>query len=347
MKRPQPQFWKWSLRVAVAALLIAGVFSLFSLESLGEVLSRCRVVPLLHALALFFCACVSVGLAWQVLLRPWGYKLGLLPAIRLSMLGFFFNNLVPSGVTGEFYRVFAIGRMGVDRVAAVTSVFIERWSAFLALILATAFSILGAWPILRGVQVGSTLGRFYEPLASVRLDWLLLIFLGLLSAGFLGTSIWLIHSVKSGCPQKWERYRLGISVPEFVQGLGRYRHCVWEFLLATCINLASPLLEGLAFSSIADALGLELSPALFLVFTPLFRALNHLPITINAVGTQEVASVVFWQPLGALPEQAVAISLLIHALKITISLLGGPLYFCGREYRLERALEESDDAFGG
>jgi len=54
------------------------------------------------------------------------------------------------------------------------------------------------------------------------------------------------------------------------------------------------------------------------------------------VGTQELASIVFWNPLGATPDQAVAISLLIHALKISVSALGAPLYLVGGRYRVER-----------
>ncbi|MBQ7569075.1 flippase-like domain-containing protein [bacterium] len=318
----------------MAVLLIAGVAALVSLDNVWQLLISCRLQPLLHAFLLFFLACTSVGWAWQILLRPCGYKLDMLPAMRLSLLGFFFNNLVPSGVTGEVYRVYAISQMGLPKVHAAASVFVERWSAFLALILATGVSGWAGWPWLQGVKVGSALGQFYQPLEQARLDYMLLAFLILLVVGFLGISLWLWWAAGHS-PQAWERYRLGISVPELVNGIAAYFRCPRYFLLATLINLASPLLEGLAFSSIADALGMELSPTLFLVFTPIFRILHHLPITINALGTQEVASVIFWQPLGAAPEQAVAISVLIHVLKISISLLGGPLYFIGQDYRVQ------------
>ncbi len=343
MRWPKPQFWRWVLRLLVAVLLVIGVLTLVSTDSLGEVLSRCRLVPLLHAVVLFFCACTSVGWAWQVLLYPWGYRLGMLPAMRLSLLGFFFNNMVPAGVTGEVYRVFAIERMGVKRVHAVASVFVERWSAFLALIIATAASIVCGWDWLHGVEVGSSLGQFYAPLSKLRLDYLMVLFLLLLTLGFVGISLWLFWAAKHR-PRAWDRYRFEVSLNSLVQAISHYRQYGWHFLAATAINLASPLLEGLAFSSIADALGMELSPVLFLVFTPIFRAINHLPITFNAVGTQEVASVIFWQPLGALPEQAVAISVMIHALKIAVSLLGGPLYFVGRDYRVGGAADDSDTA---
>lgn len=339
----RPQFWRWFLRLLVAVCLVAGVTALINLQDLGRLLASCRLKPLAHACVLFFCACISVGLAWQLLLRPFGYRLRLLPALRLSLLGFFFNNMVPSGVTGEVYRVVAITRMGVERVPALASVFVERWSAFLALILATATSLACGWSWIRGIKVGSTLGQFYAPLAELRLDYALLVFLGILVLGFIATTAGILWASRRDT-DSLGRFRLGMTAAEFVQGVGVYRRYPGLFAASTLINLASPLLEGLAFSSVADALGLELSPMLFLVFTPIFRALNHLPITVNAVGTQEIASVIFWQPLGAKPEEAVAISVLIHALKMAVSLVGGPLYFGsdgGKIPRIEAAGAES------
>lgn len=323
----RPLFWRWAVRLLVAGCLVAGVIALINLQDLGRLLFSCRLKPLGHAFALFFCACISVGLAWQWLLRPFGYRLRLLPALRLSLLGFFFNNMVPSGVTGEIYRVVAITRMGVARVPALASVIVERWSAFLALILATSVSLVCGWPWLQGVKVGSTLGQLYAPLAEVRLDYMLLVFLALLVLGFVITTVGIFWASRRDT-RRWERFRLGLSAAELLQGISVYWRYPGLFAAATLVNLASPFLEGLAFSSVADALGLQLSPVLFLVFTPIFRTLNHLPITVNAVGTQEVASVVFWQPFGAKPEEAVAISVLIHALKMAVSLVGGPLYFC-------------------
>lgn len=323
------RFFQIFMRLIVATILISIVATLINMGELEKILKSCRLIPLLHALFLFFFACISVGFSWMLLLRPCGYKISLLQAMRLSLLGFFFNSFVPSGVTGDVYRVFASEGMGVDRVSAVVSVFVERWSAFLALILATALSIAFAWPWLHGVYIGSSLGRFYAPLANIRLDTALLLFLILLILGFIGSSGWMIWASKCG-NFKFEKYRFGISLKEFVDGVTALFSHKYLFLGATIINLSSPLLEGLAFSSVADSLGMDLSPLLFLVFTPIFRVLHHLPITVGAMGTQEIASVVFWQPLGALPEQAIAISIVIHVLKVAVGIAGGPLYFIGQ-----------------
>lgn len=336
MSGPAPSTRRWLLRLALGLALLVLVLVQVQVDvgNLAALLARCRIAPLLEAFGLFLGAALAGSLAWRIVLIPLGYRLHLGQAARLSLVGFFLNNLVPSGLGGDVYRVFALAGMGVPRVHAAASVLVERWSAFLALLVATALSLAAAFPLLRGIEVGSVLGRFWAPLGHLRLDWMVGGFLVALGLAFvLSTALALAAARRGG--GALERLSLGAPSAAFLASLQVYRRNPRVFLLATAVNLSSPFLEGLAFSSIAAALGLDLSPLLFLAFTPMFRVLNHLPLSVNAVGTQELASVVFWQPLGATADEAVAISLLIHALKVSVSLLGGPLYLVGRPYRVE------------
>lgn len=335
MRPSRPSPWRWLARLALGAVLLTWALSLVELEDLGGLLVRCRPLPLAEAFVLFLGAALASSLAWQVLLIPLGFRLHLGQAVRLSMIGFFLNNLIPSGLGGDVYRVFALSGFGVPRVQAAASVVVERWSAFLALLVATGLSYAAAFPLLRGAEAPDFLQSLWPPLAHLRLDWLMGLFLLALALAFAGSTCLALSAGRSGAPLL-ERFSLGVPTAGFLAVLQQYRRHPATFLAASAINLASPLLEGLAFSSIADALGLELSPLLFLAFTPIFRVLNHLPVSVNAVGTQELASIVFWNPLGATPDQAVAISLLIHALKISVSALGAPLYLVGNRYQVER-----------
>lgn len=318
--------------------LLGGVLTLVNLDNLGTLLKQCRFGPLFHAFLLFLGGTLSSSIAWQILLVPLGYRIRLWQSLRLSLVGFFLNNLVPSGVGGDVFRIWAAGTMGVNRVHAAASVFVERWSAFLALFTATFVSYVLAFPLLHGVEVGSVLGRFWAPLARIRLDMLMGGFLVFMGLAFIASTSLALYLGSRRSP--WvERFSFGVPAQEFFEAVSVYRRHCGLFLVAATVNWASPLLEGLAFSSIADALGLNLSPLLFLAFTPIFRVLNHLPVSVNAVGTQEIASLVFWQPLGAQPDEAVAISILIHALKVSVSMVGAPFYFVGRGYRVESLVE--------
>lgn len=319
--------WRWALRLAVGLAILAWALQQVDLGDLGTLLRGCRLVPLAHAFLLFLAAAVTGSVAWRMLLIPLGYELHLAQAVRLSLIGFFINNVVPTGLGGDVYRAVALSKMGVPRVDAAASVVVERWSAFLALLVATFLSYAMALPLLRTATTGTHLGG---PFAHLRLDMLMGVFLLALTVAFVGSTVLAVRA-----PEGWaRRMSLGAPVAAFLQSVRVYRRHPGVFLAAAAVNLGSPLLEGLAFSSIADALGLQLSPLLFLAFTPMFRVLNHLPVSVNAVGTQEVASIVFWNPLGATMDQALAISLLIHALKISVSALGAPLYLVGSHYQV-------------
>lgn len=320
--------WRWAFRLTVGLAILYWALQQVEPGELRSLLAGCRPVPLAHAFLLFFAAAVTGSIAWRMLLLPLGYELHLAQAVRLSLIGFFLNNLVPSGLGGDVYRAVALSGMGVPRVISAASVVVERWSAFLALLVATYLSYALALPLLRTATTGGHLGGFF---ADLRLDMVMGLFLVALTAAFAGTT-WLALRA----PEGWaRRFSLGAPAEDFLETVRVFRRRPRVFLAAAAVNLGSPLLEGLAFSSIADALGLQLSPLLFLAFTPMFRVLNHLPVSVNAVGTQEVASLVFWNPLGATVDQALAISLLIHALKVSVSALGAPLYLVGAGYRVK------------
>lgn len=275
--------------------------------TLGALLARCRPGPLVLAALLYLSGSLVGAVSWKVILRALGHPIGLGPATRLTLVGFVLNNLIPGGVAGDVYR--ALGA-DVPRTVGAVSVVVERWAAFLALLVATAVSYALAFPLLHGVTVQ---GGF-------RLDVLMAALLAALTVFFLVSTRWAMRA---------EADRFGATAGEFVNVLEGFRGHRRAFLVASFLNLWSPVLEGLAFSCAAAALGASLSPLLFLAFTPVFRVVTHLPLSVNAVGTQEVASLLLWEPLGASAELALGISLLMHALKIAVSLLGLPFYLLG------------------
>ncbi len=235
------------MRLALGLGILAWALAQVDLGSLGTLLAHCRALPLAEAFLLFLGGAVASSLSWQILLVPLGYRLHLGQAVRLSLVGFFLNNLIPSGVGGDVYRVFALGSMGVPRVQAAASVVVERWSAFLALLVATALSYLAALPLLRGAEASSLLGRLWPPLARVRLDWMMGLFLVALTLAFVVSTLVALAAGRSGGPVL-DRLSLGLPAADFLASVQVYRHHPVTFLAASVVNLASPLLEGLASS---------------------------------------------------------------------------------------------------
>ena len=53
----------------------------------------------------------------------------------------------------------------------------------------------------------------------------------------------------------------------------------------------------------------------------------HIPVTVNAVGTQDAALVLFLKSFGVEPVVSLSISLIAHGLQVMVAALGALSYF--------------------
>lgn len=302
------------------------------MQHIKAILSTCRWDYLVVAALLYLCGALGGGFVWLYLLRRVGERhLRLWPVLRLTLLGFVFNNLVPGGVAGDVYRALGAVKCNVPAARAAATVILERWSSLLAMLLATIAADIWALPLLRASSLGNAWAPAWVPEIFFRFDVFMSLVLAAVTVAFLSLSLALFQAVRHReRPQgqiSAEAQRFGVSWQALTAEIALFltpaqRNTLWK---AALLNTASPLLEGLSFAWVAQALGLHLSPFLFLAFTPIFRLVSHLPISINAIGPQEFVSLMLWEPLGASYSDAVTISLIIHALKIGLSILGTPL----------------------
>jgi hypothetical protein len=106
-----------------------------------------------------------------------------------------------------------------------------------------------------------------------------------------------------------------------------------------------PLLRVLALSVVVQvfrvlqawclgrALGISLPVATYFAFIPIIVLIIQLPITINGLGTTQVAFNYLFVPAGAPGPHVIALSVLFLALGVVGTLPGGPLYVFGEKPR--------------
>jgi len=90
--------------------------------------------------------CVSC-LKWKILLDAGGSKITFLRLINIYLVGYFFSNLLPSTVGGDVARTFYAGKEIDNYSYAAVTVFIERFSGLILLLLLVIFAPL-AKPML-------------------------------------------------------------------------------------------------------------------------------------------------------------------------------------------------------
>ena len=81
-------------------------------------------------------------LKWKIILDVNGQHVPFLTLLRIYLIGYFFSNLLPSTVGGDVVRSFYAGKLIDNQAYSAVSVFVERFSGILFLIILVIFAPL-------------------------------------------------------------------------------------------------------------------------------------------------------------------------------------------------------------
>jgi uncharacterized membrane protein YbhN (UPF0104 family) len=266
------------------------------------------------ALALLLISCAMIWIScikWGLFLRDRGVRISHARLFGLYLIGFFFNNFLPSSIGGDGVRAYMVGREIESQAASFASVLMERATGVLALIfLAASLSLLNprllANPIIAATVAGGLAGAavaialFFRPrLLQIGIDLLRLV------------------PPLNGLAAKVER--LAGEVLRF-----RHRHRL--LLLSLLLSGGFHLLAGLNVYVSCWSIGFA-PPALdIFVITPVILLLTMLPVSPNNIGWWEWCFSVLLLSAGATAAEGLAVGLTIRFVTMGISLIGGLLF---------------------
>jgi len=125
-KGKKNKYISYSLRFAVAAVALYIAFRGEDLGQVAEVLLGLKLWVLAAVLGIFFISQLIFVARWNMLLRVQSIKIGFWSAVRLHLLGLFYNNCLPTSVGGDFLRAWYVTRHTDKKVEAALSVFVDR-----------------------------------------------------------------------------------------------------------------------------------------------------------------------------------------------------------------------------
>lgn len=287
-------------------LLTAGLLAVVLFQAPPDqwlpTLTRVRWVPLILA-GLMMAGIVLVNTwKWSLLLEVQGVRPGFLRLAYHYTVGYFFNSFLTG--TGDLKRATDLGREQEALPQVMASVLAERWSGTVGQVALASVTLLVAF--LRDPEALWPL-----TLASA----------GLCTALVLGY-LWFEGARPGGS-------RSGRGLMEWLHRLrlavGAYRgqRKVWWGCLA--LSLVAPLALVGIHALLARALDLHPALLALLLFVPTVSVFAQLPVTINGFGLQDWFMVTL---LGEAmtPAQAMALSMLFHALRLATGASGGVLY---------------------
>lgn len=290
------------VRLAITLGLFAFVFSKIDLESTIENVRRLGYFAFAGSTVLLFFNTSLVAPRWQAILKWYRVKLSGLLLLQLAMIGYFFNQVLPSNIGGDAIRVWGLRRQGVSLKKSTRSVIVDR---LFGLAIFFVFALVGLPFLLRENS-------------SLRLPVFALLGLAAISGVLFLLALYL-----NGTQTFLRR----------LQFLFDFAHDVKLMLLNPSVAIPCLFYSGVGnlFPIFVVAwIGApltDLTLADYFAITPVALLISVLPLSIAGWGVREAAMVVCMAEKGVPPETAIVISVTFGLIMTVSALPGGIVWF--------------------
>lgn len=278
---------KLLLKAAVSIGLIALIASQLDLRPVRAALERVDAAGLALGVAIVAIAVAALSaLRWLVICRALGVAAGFRRSLELVYVGWFFNQLLPSGVGGDVVRAWRTRDLGADWESAVHCALLDRMLALAAMIVIVA----AGWPIVSAVV----------PSREAQIA------IGAALAGSILLLGLLLVADRLQPLQRWPALArmLRISASARKVLAGRF------WLAAMAVSAATHVATALCAWVIGRSIGIELAFGAYCVLIPLVLLITMLPVSIGGWGVREGAMIAVFRLAGVEPSAAFALSLL-------------------------------------
>jgi uncharacterized protein (TIRG00374 family) len=335
------------LRVAVTVFLLG--FLAWKMrgdwDKIGDNFANLRVTYWywLLAVGVFLIAQLASSVRWRWLARPLGFTQGPGQFLGMYFVGMFFNLVLPTSVGGDVVRAWYLDGHSGRRLPAFVSVFADRVSGLLVLLILACAGVL------------------FSPL---ELDpWVRLSVLGMAGGALLAMAAfgvlvyWKRESIRAwGEGQRkesWEREastwagrvicKLRRFTLAFSHTLTLYTRHPGMVVVTTLLSLIVQAANVLMVALIGEALGAPVPLSYYWILVPVVSLLAVLIPSIGGVGIREGGTALLLAPLGVNETTAVSVGFLWTLAQSTANLSGVFFYLFGRFERFAAVQEETSD----
>lgn len=244
---------------------------------------------------------------WTLIMRTLGAPHAPLFYLRSYFVGLMFNQVLPSSIGGDGYRMIEITKLNITKRLAITSVLADRIIGFTGLIIPALITL---------------------PFTQQLLPHKLFLFATLLTvfctACVIG--VYCLRYIRIRFCERYLRWFYDLShtvATSFESGSDLF----FKLLLSILTNF----LNTVSFYFIALALGVPCQFVDFIIIIPLVSLIMMLPISMAGWGIREGAMVYFGALIGIAHPASLAISLLSGLILIINSIPGFYYYFIRRD----------------
>jgi uncharacterized protein (TIRG00374 family) len=246
-------------------------------------------------------------LKWRILLQIHGESNEFNALHKWYFTGVFFNNFLPSSIGGDAYRVYKTMQGARSRAVPLLAVFSERLTGIIALVLfgfgATVFILYYGKDAFPELAV----------LANIFGGVTLVCILGIVAGRY--ATRWLLL-------QTW----VPVKVKTLLEHLADYRRHPFKTLQIILLSFFFHIFTFGWMMVIVGAVGAQFDFSRLIVAVAVSNLVAVLPISINGIGLLDGSFIYVAGKLGLEYNFALAVMLMIRALLIPLSLIGGVFY---------------------
>jgi len=298
-----------AVKVAVSVLLIWWLLDRIDVAPIaarfGALAAGPPVLLIALALAAMALAAALLALRWRFVNRALGVPVSGRRALRLTLIGLFFSQTLPSTIGGDAARIWFLYRDGVRLARAASGVVLDRLCALAALLTLVALTLPALFRL-----IDDPAPRWSLPL--------------LVLAGACGFAVLLALGGRAGVLfARWRAARALVVLGADARALVAARaEALRAFALALCIHA----LGVLAVWLLGRAVGAAIPLVYCAVLTPPVILVSMMPVSIAGWGVREGAMVVAFGFVGVPAADALAVSLLFGLVLVAIGAPGGVLW---------------------
>ncbi len=329
------------LKISIAVALIT--YFLHDPETRNKILlefSRVRSHPASVCAALAsLLACISIGcVRWNIILKALDIRLTLSKTFTLTLIGQFFNSVMPGSVGGDLIKAGYTARLTkTNHTEAVTSVVIDRVIGLSSLIILTGIMCLTNKQLFVGSEVAQSIWKIIVITFAV----IPVAFAILFSKDLFQTFHFL---------QVLERKSVFVKfVRRIYNAFYICRKHPGLLIITVSLSLVAHILTAFACFKIGQALELTLPFIVYLTLYPCVSAIGAIPSTPGGVGVREFAAVYIFANVGLNESTAFSLSGITTGCILFWSLVGG-VFFMMHSHDIKEVQEElnapADDQSG-
>ena len=296
-------FVKALITLAIVWFLLQGM----DLDTVIDHVLGIDAVYLVIATVLGWLLSVVASVRWHYVIQATGHRLTWYRTFQITMVGTFFNQILPSAMGGDLVRIPYAHQSGLPLGSAVSSVILDRVVAMSALVLLVFVSLPLAFSILDAPHARWTL-------------------IAVAAGGLMGTAVLL------GVAHIPGRLRHPVLEPVIAFSLSLREAVAGHNALAVFVSgIAVHLVRVLAVYVIVAGMQLDIVFLDCLILVPPALLVTALPISVGGWGIREGAFVVAFGFVGLSPEQAFALSAVFGITILVAALFGAPFWmFLGK-----------------